>query len=295
MKFISTKQLHLDIRANSWKVRQCNPKGIIGIPRSGIFAGILLSQELHIGICSPTEFIEANGQDYVFYRHGKRTVDCPDDGTIIVMEDSCYHGSMKRIVDILRRMFPDQKFLSCCAYLEGPCDIYRPDIWLMDIRRESLIDRELPTALYEWNLLDGYFNFKYLWDCDGVLCVNPPSDSNLEEYEKYLESPVPLHIPKVECGNKIDICTYRIDKYRKQTEAFMIANNIPVRTLYMFNADTINQRNKTSSGAYKAFIYKNNPYKLFIESNDNEAQEIYEISRKPVYCTETGRMYQMKQ
>lgn len=295
MKFISTKQLHLDTRANSWKVRQYNPKGIIGIPRSGMFAGILLSQELHIGICSPTEFIEANGQDYVFYRHGKRSVDCPDNGTIIIMEDSCYHGSMGRIVDMLRRMFPEQKFVSCCAYLEGPCDIYKPDICLMDIRRESMADIEMPTALYEHNLLDGYFNFKYLWDLDGVMCVNPPSDSNIEEYEKYLDNPIPLHIPKIECGNSIDICTYRLNKYRPQTEAFIIAQNIPVRALYMFNAETIDERNKVSPGAYKGTIYRDNPYKLFIESTDWEAQEICRVSGKPVYCTETGRMYQKQQ
>ena len=44
---------------------------------------------------------------------------------------------------------------------------------------------------------------------------------------------------------------------------------------------------------FKAKYYKiHNNYKLFIESDDWQAQEIYKISGKPVYCVGTNKLYQ---
>ena len=294
MIYIGANRFLNDIRRNSWKISSLNPKGIVGIPRSGVMAAVMVSEEIHVGTCSLAEFMLANGQEYVFWRHGKRPIKHNDNGPIIIMEDTCWHGSMKRSVDMLRNAFPNETFISCCIYLEGPCDIYCPDIHLVDIRKEALSDPEHPIALYFHNILDSYFNNLYLYDIDGVICLNPPQDTDIEAYEDYLMHPTPLHIPSTPSGNPLTFCSYRLNKYRKLTEDFLKSQNIHVRDIIMYNAETITERNKVSPGTYKGHVYRNSNFKLFIESNDKEAQEICKVSGKPVYCFETGRMYKMK-
>jgi orotate phosphoribosyltransferase len=103
-----------------------------------------------------------------------------------------------------------------------------------------------------------------------------------------------MHIPLNPSKNPLSFCTYRLEKYRPQTMAFLESNGIKVNSLVMFNAGTKEERNKTNPAVYKASVYKDSNYKLFIESNDNEAQAICSLSKKPVYCFSTGRMYQAK-
>jgi len=293
MIFIGANKLANDVRRNSWKLIEYNFTGIIGIPRSGMLLATMLSEELHIGVCSYNEFLDNLGQEFVFYRHGKRPIEHPSTETYLVVDDSCYNGSCGNYVRALRDLFPNKKFISYVGYLEGPCRLYKPDLWMCDIRKEALNDPELPVALYYYNILDNYWNFKYLFDIDGVVCLDPPSDQNIELYEEYLNKPIPLHIPFTPSNNSLSFCTYRLEKYRSQTESFLRAQNLSIKDLYMYNAETISERNKVSSSTYKGLIYKNNNYKIFIESNDKEAQEICEISKKPVFCYETGRMYQI--
>lgn len=296
MIFIGANRFANDIRNNLWKLNSWNFAGIIGIPRSGMLPATIIAEALHLGLCSFYEFFDNNGDDKVFNRHGQRPVSHKTTGTYLVIEDSCCRGSMGNYIKNLKEAFPEKTFISCAVYIDGPCNLYEPDICFVDLRKSISANYDQTkeaTVLYFYNIMDGWWNFKFLYDIDGVICKNPPTDTDTEAYEAYLNNPVPLHIPISPTKNPLSFCTYRLEKYRKQTEAFLIAQNIPVKTLYMFNAETISQRNKVSSGTYKGYIYKNSDYVLFIESNDYEAQEICRVSGKPVYCTETGRMYKM--
>ncbi len=291
MKFISIKNMYDDIRNNSWKIRQLDVSGIIGIPRSGLMAATLLAQELHLGVCSVYEFIDNKGDDLVFYRHGNRPVEHKSTGVYLVLEDSVYNGSMIMYLNRLKELFPDKKFISCCIYLEGPCKTYRPDLWLVDISREAL-NSEIPVALYQYNILDNWWNFKFLYDLDGVMCLDPPCDSNIEAYENYLKNPIPLHVPMTPSTNAISICTYRLKKYEKETKDFLNKVGVNYNKIWMFDSESKETRDLTPPAQYKADIYKaHNQYVLFIESNDQEAQDICRLSRKPVYCFTSGKMY----
>ncbi|MBO7694102.1 MAG: hypothetical protein J6W16_03005 [Methanobrevibacter sp.] len=291
MKYISIKQMFDDIRLNSYKIGQLNPQGIIGIPRSGLMAATLLSQELHIGVCSINEFIDNNGQEHVFYHHGHRQIEHNNSNIFIILEDSCYNGSMIEHVKALKSTFPDKIFISACIYLEGPCKVYKPDIALVDIRKEVLNNAEMPVALYQYNLLDNYWNFKFLYDLDGVMCIDPPCDINTEAYENYLLNPIKLHIPITPSNNPISICTYRLNKYERETRRFLDTNKVKCKDLFMFPSASKEIRALTQPAYYKAQHYKDNKYLLFIESNDQEAQQICRLSQKPVYCYSTGNMY----
>lgn len=291
MKFITIKELYNTIRLNAHRVKRLNPQGLIGIPRSGMMAAVMLSEEIHVGCCSVNEFIDNSGNDAVFYRHGQRFIDHNNSNIYIIVEDSCYNGSMLRYVQTLKKMFPDKVFVSLAVFLEGPCNIYKPDLCFADIRNEVL-KCDPPIAFYEHNLLDNYYNYRYLWDLDGVMCVDPPCDINKEAYEKYINIPTPLHIPLTPSGRPITICTYRLNCYDKETRAFLKANDVNYDKLWMFPAQSKEIRDLTPPAQYKGDIYKRHPeYILFIESNDDEAKEICRISEKPVYCFHTGKFY----
>lgn len=292
MIFISIEELYSTIATNSWKVSKHKPKGIIGVPRSGMLPATILSQELHLGLCSINEFFDNNGDDKVFNRHGTRPIDHPKDGPYIVVEDSNYNGQNLGItMNSLKQHFPNKKFISCAAFLEGPTQFYKADITLRDIREEAQASVGR-VALYQWSFLDCWWNWKFLWDLDGVMCIDPPADSNTEAYEAYLDNPIPLHIPKTPSNYPISICTYRLKKYAPQTNKFLKDNGINCNTLWMYNADTKEERNLKPAPVYKAEMYKSHPeYMLYIESNDYEAQAIWKLSEKPVYCFSTGKLY----
>lgn len=292
MIFISPTRLLTDIRTNLWKLRQYDFTGIIGIPRSGMIPATILSEELHIGMCSVNEFIDNNGDDKVFDRHGVRPINHKSTNTYLVLDDTCCHGTMGEKVFELKKKFPNKIFVSAVVHIDGPCDIYKPDICLVNLLKDPDFWKEPKyITLHYYNILNNQLSSNMLYDLDGLMCVDPPDDINTEAYENYLRDPKPLYIPITTEDKPIDICTYRLAKYEKDTRSFLKHYNINVGKLIMFQAGTREVRNLTSSSYYKAQHYKDNKYMLFIESNDNEAQQICMYSHKPVYCYTTGRMY----
>lgn len=294
MIFIGANRFANDIRNNLWKLNSYNFAGIIGIPRSGMIAATIIAEELNVGVCSFYEFFDNNGNDKVFNRHGVRQVNHIETDTYLVIDDTCCHGTMGDYVKNLREAFPEKMFVSAAVHIDGPCNLYEPDICLVDLRKDPNFYKEPRyIVLHYYNVLNNQFSSNVLYDLDGVICVNPPDDINTEAYERYLKSPIPLYIPATQPDKPINICTYRLSKYEQETRNFLKQYNVNVGQLIMFPAATREIRNMTSSAYYKAQHYKNTKYFLFIESNDFEAQEICRVSGKPVYCTETGRMYQM--
>ena len=58
----------------------------------------------------------------------------------------------------------------------------------------------------------------------------------------------------------------------------------PARTKY--------ERQKLNNHAkLKSLVYRDRSYKLFVESSERQAQEIYKRTGKPVLCTDTMKMY----
>lgn len=60
----------------------------------------------------------------------------------------------------------------------------------------------------------------------------------------------------------------------------------------MFDAPNRETRNLTAPWKYKGRIYRDSPWaKLFIESDPKQAEEIFNLSGKPVLCYENGKFY----
>jgi uncharacterized HAD superfamily protein len=212
---------------------------------------------------------------------------------VLVVDDTLYAGTaMKMTKEKLKSTdrYNDYKFIYSAIYYEGWA-INEVDFCFEDVRK--YVDPKIDIVIYEWNIFQHYSHFmeKCLYDIDGVFCVDPPDERNIDEYLKYIINPIPLFIPKNKIGG---IITYRLSKYRAITQNFLSQNGIKYNELVMFNADSYEERQQTNSpGEYKGIYYKNHDkYKLFIESEDWQAQIINKISGKPVYCVETNKLYQ---
>lgn len=292
MIYIDPNRFLNDIRANLWKLNAYQFTGVIGIPRSGMIAATIIAEHLNIGLCSMNEYMSSNGDDNLFSIHGVRAVKHNNTNIYLVVDDTCCHGTMGEKMHELKKRFPDKIFVSAVVHIDGPCEKYKPDICLVDLRKDPDFWKDPKYITFHYyNILNTPLNSYILFDLDGVLCLDPPDDRDTKAYEDYLKSAKPLYIPVTTPDRPIDICTYRLAKYEKETRTFLKLNNINVGKLMMFPAASREVRNLTSSAYYKAQHYKDNKYFLFFESNDQEAQQICALTGKPVYCYQTGKFY----
>ncbi len=291
MEYISYQKIIEDIKTNITKIPK-DVLGIIGVPRSGMLPATIIAGQLNVGLCTINEFIE-KGADVFSSNHGNRKLRSIESKKILVVDDTCYNGTETKKNRLKLSKFNNEyEFIFMCVYLEGSCMIDKPDLYLVDISK-NVKNSGFGICLYEWNLFSnpGIME-KTIFDLDGVLCVEPPDERKIDEYVKYIDNPIPLIIPTLD---KITICTYRLIKYKEQTFKFLDSVGLTKKLVYMFNSDSYEERAKTPSWLYKSYVYnKLSDYKLFVESDDQQAKEINRITKKPVFCLSTNKLYDLK-
>lgn len=283
----SVSDLSDTIRRNLWKI----PKDIdliIGIPRSGMFCGILISQMLNKPILSLDDFLEektptgGRRMDYIKNNNFKN---------VLVIDDTVNEGTAINAAKDSINNFKNKdnyNFKYACIYAEGSKAKEMVDIYLEDVRINGTF-----LYLYEWNIMhfDSRFTERFMYDIDGIICKDPPEENlDIKAYEEYIKNPVTMIIPSRKVGSFV---TYRLNSYRNITEQWLTSLGIEYGNLYMFNANSYEERASIATPAqYKSFVYGSNDWALlFIESNDQQAQEIAKLSHKPVFCYETGKLY----
>ena len=104
-----------------------------------------------------------------------------------------------------------------CIYLEGPAQNV-VDLYLEDLRR--FVDSTNKIVVYEWNIFQHHDSHMshFLFDIDGVFCVEPPDERNEKEYLEYIANATPMFIPRTRVGG---IVTYRLSKNREITEKWL--------------------------------------------------------------------------
>ncbi|MEI6059092.1 MAG: phosphoribosyltransferase family protein [Bacteroidota bacterium] len=251
---------------------------IVGIPRSGMLPANLLALYLNKPYTDIHSFL--NGH---IYKSGARSqfFDLKEFKKILVVDDSIASGSaMLECKESLKHL--DSQFsISYCAVYVIP-------------GKEKMVDyyfEVVPLPRYfQWNIFNHSTLEKACFDIDGVLCIDPAPEQNDdgEKYTDFVLNAPPLFIP----GSKIGtIVTSRLEKYRKQTETWLAANNVKYNHLVMLDLPDMEARQKANSHAeHKAKTYMSKPYVLFIESSKEQAMEINRISKKPVLCTENFEM-----
>lgn len=287
MKYITFTELVNDIRSNIYKVPH-DIDFVIGIERSGMIVASIISEYINVPLIGLEAFINGckpTGGDRLGLTQKK------DTKKVLIVDDTCNSGkAMIRAKGKLKGN-DDYEFIYLVAYLEGLGNRF-VDIYLRDLRQYT--NHPPYIVLYEWNVMNHYsfYTQHFMFDMDGVFCLDPPDDRNTEEYENYIKNAIPLFIPKVNIGK---IVTYRLSKYMDITEKWLKEQGIRYEQLVMFQGNSVNERNNSgiSPEYMKGTVYKNDPNSiLFIESDDWQAMNIHQISGKPVLCVSTNKLYQ---
>lgn len=284
MKFVSYDTMATTIRQNLWKLPH-DVDVVVGVPRSGMIAALMIGELMHKRVTDLDSFTEG------------RMMGCggrgglireTQTGKVLVVDDTVYSGTnMTKVRERLEPLADRYAFTFMCIYTDG-FGAKR----FVDIVLEDIAGQDGPLLLYEWNILHHYeeVSRKMMWDIDGLLCKEPPWDSDTEAYERYLREPVPMVIPTTRLGA---IVTYRLEKYRDVTEAWLERMGIQYGRLIMFPANDAEERNLACpSWRFKAMIYKEHEWAhLFVESSDYQAELIRHYAGKPAYAYESGKLY----
>lgn len=284
MRYDSYQDLSDCIRRNAWKVPH-DVDLIVGVPRSGMIPALMLAELLNKRCADLDGFIEG------------RTMQCGDrgrmmrrdmTGKVLVVDDTIYKG--KELGKVRERLAPlsgQWQFIFAVIYAESAKAHGMADICFEDTSQPG--ER---TFVKEWNALHlyDYQTAASMWDIDGLLCKDPPNDRDKAAYEAYLPEALPMIIPTTRIGALV---TFRIERYRAITEAWLRRYGVKYGQLVMFPADTREQRNRIMSPAdFKAQQYGAAPWaKMFYESELRQAERIFQATGKPVFCYENGRFY----
>lgn len=268
-----------DIKSNLYLL----PKDIdlvVGIPRSGMIPAYIIGLALNIRVCSLNEFLLGSLGTHGLTRKLNHTDEVRN---ILIVDDSINSGlTFDKIKDDLNPFQDKYKFYFCAVYSADKSASQKIDVAL----------KELPQPrIFEWNYMHHYFIKDACFDMDGVLCFDPTEQENDdgEKYLQFIQNAKPLYVPNFQIGY---IVTSRLEKYRKETEAWLAQHNIKYKKLFMFKGTAEERRTLGLHADFKAQIYKSlNDSFLFIESNDKQAQRIAELTRKRCICCENDKMY----
>lgn len=289
MIYITYEDLCRDIRNNLTLIPRY-VAGVLGMPRSGMLPATIIAEHLNVGLSTPDGVIAAGSVTKALLEHGHREMRMDGPRVLLVVDDTCYHGnSMAKVQKKLKHpAFAGYEFIYLAVYLEGPCEKFKPHVWLRDIR-EPARRGPLGYALYEWNLFaHGNLTRRTLFDLDGVFCKEPPDERDEAAYLQYIKNPTPLYIPT---GDLISICTFRLEKYRQETLDFLHGIGAAHVNLYMYPAQSYVERQGVAPWQYKADMYKDDYWLLFVESEDYQARKIRSLTGKPVVCIESNTVY----
>jgi len=252
---------------------------IVGIPRSGMLPASMIA--LYLG--KPLISLDQVGQPYFNNCTNRIKLDCSKPITkCLVVDDSCSSGhSITIIKNQLFNRFMDVQFIYAAVYVLESSKKY-VDLWFEVVEH---------LRLFEWNIMDHSVLLNSCMDLDGVLCVDPTLEENDDgiKYLNFLRNAKPKFIPQHEIKA---IVTCRLEKYRAETESWLKQHNIKYEKLYMMNYPDATTRIRANKYCeYKAEIYNQTKTILFYESNVDQAERIYLMTGKPVYCVGNNHFY----
>jgi uncharacterized HAD superfamily protein len=257
---------------------------IVGVPRSGLLAGTIMSLALNVPLTDVEGFL--SGRILAAGRTRRREVfDTSPTAArrVLVIDDSADTGkSIREARDRLTSAFPDVPFSFCVVYGVAP-HIPGVDITLKIVPQ---------PRVFQWNVMHHNILANCCVDIDGVLCSDPTENENDdgEEYLRFLLNAPPMYTPTRRIGWLV---TSRLTKYRSQTENWLERRGIEYDELHMLDLPSRKARLEAGSHAsFKADVYKRtNGALLFIESDRAQAFEICQLSGKPVLSVGSQELF----
>lgn len=280
--YVTYAQLYEDVKLLADAIRLDtevinNLAGVCGVPRSGMVPATMLANFLHC------ELFAWTGEERVYLKPGNRLRPVSSGGWTIVLDDSQYTGAgMERV-----RQGMDPIISEFVKYAAVYYDPEQGPKWL------SYCGRGIPPRRYfEWNLMQHPDLPTFMCDLDGVICYDPTAfDDDGPLYEASLKHARPLHLPHLPVGS---ICTHRIERWLDVTKDWLARHKVQwMDRIYMSPYKTAQARREAGRyGRWKGEVYRDAKETLFIESSDEQAHIIAEVSNKPVICISSGKVYQ---
>ena len=143
--------------------------------------------------------------------------------------------------------------------------------------------------VFEWNVFHHSILERSCLDIDGVLCPDPTRDENDDgpSYLGFVSQTPGLFAPTTRVGSLV---TNRLEKYRKQTEDWLGRMGVDYGELIMHQAKSKAERQAGPRVGHKAEVFSDSKWKLFIESDKFQSEEIHRLTGKPVLCVDTMEM-----
>jgi uncharacterized HAD superfamily protein len=195
---------------------------------------------------------------------------------ILVVDDSVASGSALNECREHLRHLEDRFVIQYCGSYVAPGKERSVDYYFEVV--------PLPRY-FQWNIFNHTSLEKACFDIDGVLCVDPLPEENDDgpRYKKFLQTAAPLFLPGARIGTLV---TSRLEKYRNETETWLLKNGVRYDRLVMLDLPDMAARQQANDHAgHKAKTYASGQYTLFVESDPGQAAAINRLTKKPVFCT----------
>lgn len=282
MNYKSIKELNQTILNNIEKIPS-NIELIVGIPRSGMLAASIISLHKNLPLTDLHGYINNRTFTSGARLQGKKIVKNINKIKALVIDDSIYSGNAitnaKKIINNAKK---NQYVKYACIYA-APEAVSKTDIYFEIC--------QMPRV-FEWNIMHHSTLRSACVDIDGVLCRDPTNQENDDGplYKTFINSTLARFVPSFKIGC---VVTSRLEKYRNETQDWLNKNNIIYDKLEMLNLPNKEARLKSGCHAhFKAEVYRNDKYNLFIESSEWQSKIILKECKKPVFCFETRQMLQ---
>lgn len=254
---------------------------IVGVPRSGLLVANMLACYLNkpltdvAGVIAGKLFDVGNSTKTAAYVRDFSNVK-----KLLVVEDSVASGaSINQVKQRLALVNVEKIYL---AAIVEPRAVNAVDLFFAVVPQ---------PRMFEWNYMHHNFLRYCCVDFDGVLCQDPTPEQNDdgERYRQFILNAAPKLLPSRPIGL---IVTARLKKYVEETKFWLRKHNVQYGGLMMLNLESAEQRRALGLHAnFKAQVYGSlKDAALFIESDWAQAQTIARLSRKDVFCVETGIM-----
>ena len=254
---------------------------VVAIPRSGYLPAAIIACTRNLNLIDLDGFLAGRtpqhgssralaGGERASFRHA------------LVVDDSVLTGtSLARVKERIRQANP------ACRVTYAAVFATRESIPLVDLHFDLC---PFPRQ-FQWNVFHHEHLSRCCVDIDGVLCLDPDPAVNDDgpRYRQFLLEATPHILPSVPIRHLV---TSRLEKWRPETEAWLQRQGVRYERLSMLDLPTAQERARTGAhGPHKARIYAaDSGAKLFIESEQHQAEMIARVSGKPVLSMETQTM-----
>lgn len=282
MNYKSFADLHEDIRKNIGKIKADDFDLIVGIPRSGIIPAYTIALLLNKNCTDIRCLVKNEPLVKGKTRQIVHDFELPSEAKkILLVDDSIRSG--QSLKDELEKLPTNLKNKITTLAIYSSLK-HRDDV---DIFLEYL---SMPRV-FEWNIYHHSIIKNSCVDIDGILCIDPTEEENDDgdKYRFFLLNAKPLFLPS---GKIHTLVTNRLEKYRAETEKWLQIYGVKYESLIMLDLPSKEERLRLKiHSKHKAECYLKSGLNLFIESNQIQAEEIHRLTKKPVYCAESNKIY----